>query len=149
MDKQKATIPAEADGEAEHLMKASAEGRLIVLPCAVGDVIYRVMDGKARPQSVVSIAVLLSDVMKHIEIHAENGRGAITSVSTADLGVNVFLTRDEAEDEITCRMGGRRCYACDYWTQADPRCLCEKSQWFLAVVQPDNYCGYFETRNDN
>lgn len=73
------------------------DGRLVVLPCKVGDVLYHTILGEIREKTVVSISGLLSQFVRRITIHAQNARGAILPVETWQLGTHVFLTREEAE----------------------------------------------------
>lgn len=41
-----------------------------------------------------------------------------------------------------------RCEKCEYSRDSDMRCMCDKSQWAGRMVKADNYCGYFEQRNE-
>ena len=75
------------DDELIELAQAKAEGRLIVLPCKVGDTVYR-LDG------------VYSWDIEHIEIYGDE----IIFVDDSDnifrlddIGKTVFLTREEAE----------------------------------------------------
>lgn len=70
--------------------KAEAEGRLIVLPCKVGDTVWRIVGPKGhrivRQRKVLAVTIYhTGDVIIHTD-GAENR-----------FGKTVFLTREEAE----------------------------------------------------
>ena len=79
------------------LAQAEKEGRLVVLPCNVGDKLYDVTLGEVREKIVISLSMLLSKSVNHLVIHAENFRNAVTSYELQDIGKTVFLTREAAE----------------------------------------------------
>lgn len=83
--------------EPEELAQAKKEGRLVVLPCDVGDKLYDVTLGEVREKIVISLSMLLSKSVNHLVIHAENFRNAVTSYELQDIGKTVFLTREAAE----------------------------------------------------
>ena len=84
--------------EPEELSQAQAKkkGRLVVLPCDVGDKLYDVTLGEVREKIVISLSMLLSKSVNHLVIHAENFRNAVTSYELQDIGKTVFLTREAA-----------------------------------------------------
>ena len=81
--------------EPEELAQAKKKGRLVVLPCDVGDKLYDVTLGEVREKIVISLSMLLSKSVNHLVIHAENFRNAVTSYELQDIGKTVFLTREE------------------------------------------------------
>ena len=83
--------------EPEELAQAKKKGRLVVLPCDVGDKLYDVTLGEVREKTVISLSMLLSKSVNHLVIHAENFRNAVTSYELQDIGKTVFLTREAAE----------------------------------------------------
>ena len=83
--------------EPEELAQAEKEGRLVVLPCDVGDKLYDVTLGEVREKIVISLSMLLSKSVNHLVIHAENFRNAVTSYELQDIGKTFFLTREAAE----------------------------------------------------
>ena len=87
-----------------HYEDMEEQGRLVVLPCKVGDVLYDIMFGEVKEKTVVSIAALLSRSVNRITVHASNERGAITEVDMRAIGKTVFLTSEEAERALE---GGR------------------------------------------
>ena len=87
------------------LAQAEKEGRLVVLPCDVGDKLYDVTLGEVREKIVISLSMLLSKSVNHLVIHAENFRNAVTSYELQDIGKTFFLTREAAEAALDA-MGG-------------------------------------------
>lgn len=87
------------------LAQAKKKGRLVVLPCDVGDKLYDVTLGEVREKIVISLSMLLSKSVNHLVIHAENFRNAVTSYELQDIGKTVFLTREAAEAALDA-MGG-------------------------------------------
>ena len=79
------------------LAQAEKKGRLVVLPCDVGDKLYDVTLGEVREKIVISLSMLLSKSVNHLVIHAENFRNAVTSYELQDIGKTFFLTREAAE----------------------------------------------------
>lgn len=76
------------------LLKADKDGRLVVLPCKVGDKLYRVFDGNISEHEVLN--------MKYF---ARQGRLGIDMTSFFPdagrlIGKTVFLTREEAEKAL-------------------------------------------------
>lgn len=96
------SVPELKEGQALHKEweEAYQQGRLVVLPCKVGDVLYDITCGKVKEKTVVSIAALLSQSVNRITVHASNERGAITEVDMRAIGKTVFLTREEAEKAL-------------------------------------------------
>ena len=103
------TAAAEALGMSpdrlRELAQAEKEGRLVVLPCKVGDKLYDITLGEVREKTVISLSMLLSKSVNHLVIHAENFRNAVTSYELQDIGKTVFLTREAAEAALDA-MGG-------------------------------------------
>lgn len=87
------------------LAQAKKKGRLVVLPCDVGDKLYDVTLGEVREKIVISLSMLLSKSVNHLVIHAENFRNAVTSYELQDIGKTVFLTREAAEAALDAMRG--------------------------------------------
>ena len=87
------------------LAQAKKEGRLVVLPCDVGDKLYDVTLGEVREKIVISLSMLLSKSVNHLVIHAENFRNAVTSYELQDIGKTFFLTREAAEAALDAMRG--------------------------------------------
>jgi hypothetical protein len=82
--------------EVQELAKAKAEGRLVVLPCKVGDTVYVIVDS-------VDIPYVRQE--KVIAIELWNKNGATTMFTRTPYGLfefdkTVFLTREEAEKAL-------------------------------------------------
>ena len=79
------------------LVLADQDGRLVVLPCKVGDTLFDTYFGDIREKEVVSVGFMLSKSVKHMTIHANNFRGAITEIEIDRIGKEIFYTREEAD----------------------------------------------------
>ena len=84
-------------GRLRELAQAKKKGRLVVLPCDVGDKLYDVTLGEVREKIVVSLSMFVPESVNHLVIHVENFRNAVTSYELQDIGKTVFLTREAAE----------------------------------------------------
>lgn len=87
-------------------LKANEEGRLVVPPCKVGDTVFDIFGGSVKEETIVSITFLISQSVKHMTIHAENHRGAITELELLRFGKTWFLTHEEAEAALERKMEG-------------------------------------------
>ena len=72
------------------LYKADKEGRVVVLPCKVGDVLYAAESAPVIPLHVIEVAIYLA-------LEGEDG-GDYERIS--NIGKTVFLTREEAEKAL-------------------------------------------------
>ena len=70
------------------------QGRLVVLPCKVGDTIYRIIKPSGKCKAFVPT---LPDMVAPFGIYYRNVMGAYSYVPFDELGKTVFLTREEAE----------------------------------------------------
>lgn len=84
-------MPLERLKEGMELIKAKDAGRLVVLPCKVGDFVYDISDGTCYATQVLSFTIY-------------NGWMACRTVSSypdvSEFGSRVFLTRQEAEEAL-------------------------------------------------
>lgn len=80
---------AEQEGVARlrELAEADKDGRVVVLPCKVGDVLYAAESATVIPLHVMEVAIYLA-------LEGEDG-GDYEQIS--NIGKTVFLTREEAE----------------------------------------------------
>lgn len=90
---------AEQEGVARlrELAKADMAGRLVVLPCKVGDKLYRVFDGNISEHEV-----------QNMKYFARQGRWGIDMTpffpdAGRFIGKTVFLTREEAEKVLEAK----------------------------------------------
>ena len=87
------------------LLHAEQDGRLVVLPCKAGDTLFDTYFGDIREKEVVSVGFMLSKSVKHMTIHANNFRGAITEIEIDRIGKEIFYTREEAEAALAQKGG--------------------------------------------
>ena len=89
----------------KELVQADREGKCVLLPCKVGDKLYKISENGVKEVVVQSIVFMLSHTVNHLTVHVANERGAMTEIETKDFGKTVFLTREEAEAALE-RMEG-------------------------------------------
>lgn len=74
------------------------QGRLIELPCAVGDTVYAIQYGESKPFIVIETTIV--EIRQNLHgwyfIPNETMRG----FKLGDFGRNVFLTKEEAEAKL-------------------------------------------------
>lgn len=80
--------------EADPLLRAKAEGRLVELPCKEADDVYVLLMGRALPFEVTSVNLDGRGVPLFRAMH---GLRLIYAFRPEDIGKAVFLTREEAE----------------------------------------------------
>lgn len=78
------------------LVAADDEGRVVVLPCKVGDVLYAAESAPVIPLHVMEVAIYLA-------LEGEDG-GDYERIS--NIGKTVFLTREEAERALEEQKNG-------------------------------------------
>lgn len=93
LDGAKVKIP----NRLRELAEADKDGRLVVLPCKVGDVLYAAESAPVIPLHVMEVAIYLA-------LEGEDG-GDYERIS--NIGKTVFLTREEAERALQ-EMEGRK-----------------------------------------
>lgn len=80
------------------------QGKLLKLPCAVGDTVYEVQDIRKRVQEYVVIAIHVSNCGNLYGWELKDGKGVYSNVngfSEYAIGKTVFLTREEAEAALS------------------------------------------------
>lgn len=92
-------------------MKADSEGRLLVLPCKVGDTIYEIdlpeygvivckviwIDYYIGPAAHIQGNEMVAAVSVSVEVIDGHGKGSCYAFEQSDFGKTVFLTREAAE----------------------------------------------------
>lgn len=78
-------------GRLEELVKADKEGRTVVLPCKVGDTLYRVFAGEILEHKVGNMRYLAIQGRWDIETYP------FCSYVESSIGKTIFLTREAAE----------------------------------------------------
>lgn len=81
----------------EKLAKANAEGRLLVLPCKVGDELWFEKNGKIQCETIDRISADQTDEDEDLLISIYT---MSVSVLSEDIGRLVFLTREDAEKAL-------------------------------------------------
>lgn len=87
------------------------QGKLLKLPCAVGDTVYEVQDLRKRIQSYTVIAVHVSNCGNLYGWELKDGKGIFSNIngfSEYALGKSVFLTKEEAEAALK-ELEGKKC----------------------------------------
>ena len=95
------------------LAQADREGRCVVLPCKVGDTVYRVVhcdDGSGYAVWIIRVNFVEFNDNDSIELPnyvigtTENGAG--TTMEFSDFGKTAFTTREAAEEALKARKQG-------------------------------------------
>ena len=82
----------------QELLKADKEGRLVVLPCKVGDRLYEVTGRKTiSVYKVKAIRVELFGLFIEWDIVEGFVWQSLSGINAREIGKTVFLTREEAE----------------------------------------------------
>ena len=102
--------------EVQELAKAKAEGRLIVLPCKVGDAVWKIkavfsyfskpMEDRVERIIISSNEILVEDRVERIIISSNEILVCCTSgtkFSVNSIGKTVFLTEMEAKEVLKCQ----------------------------------------------
>lgn len=69
---------------------------VIVLPCKIGDVVYRILYGQIYKIKIAEISIFMRDEQYFFEFFCYGG----LSFSSYDVRKTVFLTREEAEQAL-------------------------------------------------
>jgi hypothetical protein len=93
---------AEQEGVARlrELAEADRAGRLVVLPCKVGDIVWANLDGKRLPRKCVIEFVNIGSHVTTIVFSTVDGLREQYGVNPSSFGKTVFLTREEAEKAL-------------------------------------------------
>jgi hypothetical protein len=98
----------------EEIARADIEGRLVVLPCKVGDTIYEIdlpeygvivckviwIDYYIGPAAHVQGNEMVAAVSVSVEVIDGHGKGSCYAFEQSDFGKTVFLTREDAEKAL-------------------------------------------------
>lgn len=86
------------------LLKADKEGRLVVLPCKVGDRLYEVTGRKTiSVYKVKAIRVELFGLFIEWDIVEGFVWQSLSGINAGEIGKTVFLTREEAEKALEAK----------------------------------------------
>ncbi len=79
------------------LMKADKEGRMVVLPCKVGDTVWANLDGMRHTRKCVIEFANIGSHVTTIVFSTVDGLREQYGVNPSSFGKTVFLSREEAE----------------------------------------------------
>lgn len=82
------------------LLKADRDGRLVVLPCKVGDTVWAILDGAKYARECKVDFVNIGSFGTTIVFVIKDGLREQYGVTAAAFGKTVFLTREEAEKAL-------------------------------------------------
>ena len=89
------------------LMEANRDGRLVVLPCKAGDMLYEVTGRKTiSVYKVRAIRVELFGLFIEWDIIEGFVWQSLTGINAGEIGKTVFLTREEAEKALEAMKDG-------------------------------------------
>lgn len=83
----------------EKLAEADKEGRVVVLPCKVGDTVYFALLGRIIEKQVFSIVSFSNSIRIYCDGTSEYFR-------PEDIGKTFFLTHEQAEKALEAKRGG-------------------------------------------
>ena len=98
---------AEQEGVARlrELAEADKDGRLVVLPCKVGDTVWANLDGMRHPRKCVIEFANIGSHVTTIVFSTVDGLREQYGVNPNSFGKTVFLTREEAEKALEATKG--------------------------------------------
>ena len=84
----------------EELAEANKDGRLVVLPCKVGDIVWANLDGMRHTRKCVIEFANIGSRVTTIVFSTVDGLREQYGVNPCSFGKTVFLTREEAEKAL-------------------------------------------------
>ncbi len=84
----------------EKLAEADKDGRLVVMPCKVGDIVWANLDGMRHPRKCVIEFVNIGSHVTTIVFSTVDGLREQYGVNPSSFGKTVFLTCEEAEKAL-------------------------------------------------
>ena len=98
---------AEQEGVARlrELAEADKDGRVVVLPCKVGDIVWANLDGMRHPRKCVIEFANIGSHVTTIVFSTVDGLREQYGVNLSSFGKTVFLTREEAEKALEVKNG--------------------------------------------
>lgn len=82
------------------LAEADKDGRVVILPCKVGDTVWANLDGMRHPRKCVIEFVNIGSHVTTIVFYTVDGLREQYGVNPSSFGKTVFLTREEAEKAL-------------------------------------------------
>ena len=94
------------EDRAIELAKADMEGRVVVLPCKIGDTLFRPLSWRNIVEKcTVSLLTQKADKSWKLRLTSENFRTTF-EITINDIGKTVFLTSEEAEKALEEKQNG-------------------------------------------
>ena len=99
------TIVGECGGisRLREVAEADKDGRLVVLPCKVGDTVWANLDGMRHPRKCVIEFANIGSHVTTIVFSTVDGLREQYGVNPSSFGKTVFLTREEAEKALEAK----------------------------------------------
>ena len=88
------------DARLRELAEADKDGRVVVLPCKVGDIVWANLDGMRHPRKCVIEFANIGSHVTTIVFSTVDGLREQYGVNPSSFGKTVFLTREEAEKAL-------------------------------------------------
>lgn len=88
------------------LLKADKDGRLVVLPCKVGQRVFALLDTDKHISECEVKQIGMGNKIGFIGLEPIGARGREYGISLNGFGKNVFLTREEAENALGAMKDG-------------------------------------------
>ncbi len=82
---------------ADPLLRAQADGRMVLPPCKVGDTVWAILDGAKHVRKCVVEYMTIGRYFTIIVFHTADNAREQYGVPAAAFGKTAFLTREEAE----------------------------------------------------
>ena len=98
-------------GSLEHLRElaeADKDGRVVVLPCKVGQRVFALLDANKHISACEVKQIGLGNEIGFVGIETIGARGRKYGVSLKGFGKTVFLTREEAEKALEAKQEGKQ-----------------------------------------
>lgn len=93
-------------GRMRELIKADKDGRVVLLPCEVGDTVWAILDGAKYARECKVDFVNIGSFGTTIVFVVKDGLREQYGVTAAAFGKTVFLTREEAEKALEAMNDG-------------------------------------------
>ena len=90
----------------KELAEADKDGRLVVLPCKVGDIVWANLDGMRHTRKCVIEFANIGSHVTTIVFSTVDGLREQYGVNPCSFGKTVFLTREEAEKALEAMKDG-------------------------------------------
>ena len=93
-------------GRLVNLAEADKDGRVVVLPCKVGDTVWAILDGKKHACKCMVEFINIGGLGTTIVLCKVDGLREQYGVTAASFGKTIFLSREEAEAALEAMKDG-------------------------------------------